>query len=140
MVDLHTEAKLLKLKYRREQHLLDFMFDQAQDPVKLQLRPGSAMGTRSSKNKLLKVKRPYTEKFKKSLTYQGPKKWNALPESFHHSQTKAAYKNMVSTLVSCKAIADNQTQLNYICILYFCICISIVALLCCSFCLLMRDN
>ena len=28
--ELHKEANLLKLKYRREQHLLNFMYDQAQ--------------------------------------------------------------------------------------------------------------
>ena len=32
--ELHTEAKLLKLRYRREQHLLNFMYDVAQDKNK----------------------------------------------------------------------------------------------------------
>ena len=29
--DLHEEAKLLRLKFRRNQHLLNFMYDQAQN-------------------------------------------------------------------------------------------------------------
>ena len=52
---------------------------------------------------MLKLKRPYTEKFKKSLTYQGPKIWNRLPEGFHHASTKKTCKLLVNKLVSNKA-------------------------------------
>ena len=45
---IHIEANLLKLKYRREQHQLNFMFDQAQDSSKLKRRPGCTVNTRSS--------------------------------------------------------------------------------------------
>ena len=81
--ELHSEANLLKLKYRREQHILNYMYDVVQiesnhkAPSKLTIR------TRSQKKTLLKIKRPYTEKYKNSLSYKGPKKWNSLPIELH---------------------------------------------------------
>ena len=115
--ELHAQAGLLKLKFRREQHLLNFMFDQAQDPTLLKRKPENAIRTRSSNKKLLRTKRPFTEKFKNSLAYRGPKKWNALPENCHHVQTKAAYKALVSKLVqdkSTKAKANLDVSLGSI--------------------------
>ena len=101
--DLHVEANVLKLKFRREQHLLNFMFDRALDPKLLKTKPKHSIVTRSSRKRLMKLKRPYTEKFKKSLAYRGPKKWNALPETFHLSQTKAPYKLLVSNMIKAKS-------------------------------------
>ena len=61
--DLHTEARLKKLMYRREEHTLNLMFDLAQDPTHVKAaRQG--VSTRSQSKRLLKVKRPKTEKFK----------------------------------------------------------------------------
>ena len=112
--DLHKDANLLKLNFRREQHLLNFMFDQAQIPSLLKSKSGLTVRTRASNKKLLKIKRPYTEKFKKSLAYQGPKKWNALPETFQHTLTKATNKTMVYTLVKSKSdkINSGAVELN----------------------------
>ena len=59
--------------------------------------------TRSSNKVLLRLKRPYSEKFKHSLAYIGPKKWNALLERFHHTQSKAAYKSLIEGWVQCRA-------------------------------------
>ena len=106
--DLHAEARLLQLKYRREQHLLNFMYDQAQDVNKLQVKNVLAIRTRSSNKKLLKVKRPRTEKFKKSLAYIGPKKWNSLTESYHYAQSKKSYK-----LLICQMIGDKLEKAKY---------------------------
>ena len=101
-VDLHKKAKLMKLKYRRQQHLLNFMFDVAKD--KGNLKPqNSGMSTRSSKKALLKSKRPRTERFKKSLAYLGPKRWNALPANLHHAVSKASFKNLTAKLMERKA-------------------------------------
>ena len=49
------------------------MFDQAQSSDNLKGVRKEGVRTRSSKLKLLKVKKPNTEKFKKSLTYNGLK-------------------------------------------------------------------
>ena len=34
---------------------------------------------RSSKKKLISLRQPKNERYKKSITYQGPKLWNSLP-------------------------------------------------------------
>ena len=102
-VELHREANLLKLHYRREQHILNYVFDSAQVASNLRVRPNMTVKTRSSTKVLLRVKRPYTEKFKRSLAYVGPRRWNALPERFHHVHSKTVYKSMVNGWISAKA-------------------------------------
>ena len=103
--DLHVEAKLHKLKYRREQHLLNFMFDRAQSADNLKTASSSTIVTRSHCKKLLKIKRPRTEKFKKSLAYIGPSKWNALPEAIQHLQSRESFKTSVAKWISNKLLA-----------------------------------
>ena len=51
-LDLHTEAKLLRLKYRRERHVLNFMYDQAHNPKLLKQKPEHHMQTLSCNKKL----------------------------------------------------------------------------------------
>ena len=97
--ELHSEAKLLKLKYRREQHLLNFMYDMAQASKNVKSRQTSSIQTRSAKKVLLKSKRPNTEKYKRSMRYVGVTKWNQLPEEFHLTGSKGAYKSLVSNWV-----------------------------------------
>ena len=62
--ELHAEANLLKLKLRREQHLLNYMFDVEVNVIK---QKEAGMVTRSQKVWLLKVERPGTEKFRKKF-------------------------------------------------------------------------
>ena len=100
---LHTEANLLKLKYRREQHLLNLMFDRAQTEASLRKPSKSAIKTRSQSKKLLMLKRPRTEKFKKSLAYAGPTKWNLLPEAVQHECSKDTFKVLVAKWVGDRA-------------------------------------
>ena len=108
IIDLHAEANLFLLKYRREQHLLNFMYDQAQNPDMLKRKTEYAIRTRSSKKKLLRVKRPYSEKFKRSLAYMGPKKWNQLSEELHHAKSKNLYKLLVGDMIKSKAARFGQ--------------------------------
>ena len=110
--DLHEVAGLLQLKFRREQHLLNFMYDQAQIASKLKCQSISTYRTRSSNKKMLKVKRPYTEKFKRSLAYVGPKKWNKLPAQFHLAQDKYTYKSLVGKLVKDRDKSIRTGQVN----------------------------
>ena len=102
--DLHAEANLLKLKFRREQHTLNFMYDQAQNTTNLKPKSKLSVKTRSANKVLLRTKCPRTEKLKKSLAYMGPKKWNDLPEYFHNAPSKTKFKSMVSDWVVHKAI------------------------------------
>ena len=78
---LHTEANILKLKDRRHVHMLLHMFQLSPMPNFKLWKTYKATGvrTRSSKKKLLTSRRPTHEKYKRSITYQGPKLWNSLP-------------------------------------------------------------
>ena len=100
--ELHEEAKLYKLEFRQEQHLLNLMFDWAQNPKMLRARTAGAVKTRSQNKKLLYSKKPRTEKFKACFAYQGPKKWNTLPVTFHQAATKESYKLLVGGLMNQK--------------------------------------
>ena len=51
--------------------------------------------TRSSKKKLITTRRPKTEKFKRSITYQGPKLWNSLPANFQKADSYHEFKSQV---------------------------------------------
>ena len=59
--------------------------------------------TRAQKFKSLKVKKPRSEKFKKSLTYLGPKKWNRLPGALRQIESKLSFKREIAIHVEQKA-------------------------------------
>ena len=63
--EMHNEVRLLQLKYRREQHLLNFMFDMSRFKDNMQNPNVDGVRTRSAKKYLMKIKRLRTEKFKK---------------------------------------------------------------------------
>ena len=108
--DLHREAGLLKLKYRREQHLLNFIYDWSLVKGKLKSKSKGALSTRSQDKRLIKLKKPITEKFKKSLAYRGPSRWNKLPVSLHKAPSKPAYKILVEKRMLLKS--ERNIQLN----------------------------
>ena len=110
--ELHKEAGLGKLRFRREQHLLNYMYDCSLDPNCQKRKLSQGVVTRSQSKRILKVKRPYTEKFKKSFTYRGPKKWNTLPIPFHQATTKATFRALVTARIKQKADLDYLGQLN----------------------------
>ena len=98
-VDLHAAAKIGKLNDRRGQHVLSYMFDMAQTRGNLKTIRESGVKTRSQNKKLVKIRKPITEKFKKSLTYRGPKRWNDLPESFHHLNSRSLFNDRIKRRV-----------------------------------------
>ena len=83
---------MLKLKFRREQHLLNFMYDKSQSSSNLKKSRTTGVSTRSQSKKMLKVRRPKTEKFRGSIAYVGPKKWYAVPETLQKSSAKPIFK------------------------------------------------
>ena len=93
------------LKYRRELHTLNFIYGVANTVGNL--RPGTkdAVVMRSQKKKILGLKRPETEKFKKSLAYMGPKEWNALALDLHQAEDKWVFKRLARNWVNHKALA-----------------------------------
>ena len=102
--ELHAKANLFKLKYRRELHTLNFMYGIAANSDNLVTRTGEVTVTRSQKKTTLKIRRPKTDKFKKSLAYLGPKKWNTLPLDLHQSADKWEYKRLVRNWVNRKML------------------------------------
>ena len=101
--DIHTEANLLKLRFRREKHLPKYVYDIAQDVKNHKTKSENVIKTRSANKVTLKNKRPNTEKFKKSMRYVGVSKWNSLPEKFHHVSSKAVFKSLVDSRISAKS-------------------------------------
>ena len=110
--ELHNEVGLLKLMYRREQHLLNFVYDWSLDVSKLKVRSNGAISTRSSLKKIFKLRKPRTEKLKKSFAYKGKSKWNRLPVEFHHAQAKSSYKLLVHNLIVKKSKRSSEACLQ----------------------------
>ena len=111
--ELHDEAKLHKLKFRREQHLLNFMYDWAKDSTKLKVKSTYSIKTRSHNKRMLFVKRPKTESFKRSFAYQGPRKWNRLAEAFHQAATKESYKLLIGGMIGRKVLRQDLSQISF---------------------------
>ena len=93
--ELHRRAKLQKLKNRREQHLLSHMFDIVSYGRQLRKPRLSGVRTRSQNKKMIKLRKPNTEKYKKSLAYMGPQKWNSLPDQYHHLKTRLHFNTRI---------------------------------------------
>ena len=105
--DLHDEAHILKLKYRRDEHILNIMFDLSRDPSYVKASRQGAC-TRSQQKKLLKTKRPKTEKFKKSLAYKGPTMWNNLSAFLHDLPSKNMFKVQIKGVIAGRAAGSSQ--------------------------------
>ena len=94
--DLHSEAKLNTLKWRRKQHLGQLMFQITSDKIfwgwRIKLH---RMTTRNGKKKQIDTKKPVNEKFKKSVTYQGMKLWNSLPLHIQKQPDRIAFKTIL---------------------------------------------
>ena len=73
---LHIDAHLLPLKFRRKISTIKLMFDMKDND---ELRDNSRLFTRLHDFITLVVPFPRTERFKRSICYVGPKHWNELP-------------------------------------------------------------
>ena len=98
---LHKDSNLLKLKYRREQHLLQFMFNKRDggDPSFRRVSKRKGVSTRASSKCNFILRKPNTEKFKKSVSYLGPKKWNLLSADTQKLGCKLLFKNAVACML-----------------------------------------
>ena len=93
--------------------MLNYMYDVAQIAPNRKPETNLTIKTWSSKKVLLKLRHLKTEKFRKSLTYTGPKKWNNLPSDFHHAPCKFKYKSLVSDWVARKALRNEKLANDY---------------------------
>ena len=70
--ELHKEAKILWLKHKRNIYLLSYMKDGSYTEKDMLKCRKEGVQTRTQHTKMFKVRKPVTEKYKKSLAYRGP--------------------------------------------------------------------
>ena len=92
---LHTEAKLELLKVRRKYHMLQHVFKTSQLSGFKGWKRSSIIKTRSSKRRLMALRKPNTNKYKRSITYKGPKMWNALPTDAQTAPNLWQFKSLI---------------------------------------------
>lgn len=91
---LHTRAKLLPLRMRRKCQLLCLM------NKKLIKEDGTFVIERRKRNSsrrgvMVEIELPKSERFKKSLAYDGPLSWNSLPQSCKVSHIPDCFKKNI---------------------------------------------
>ena len=86
------------------------MYDMTSIPVKMKAPRSTGVRTRPSYKKLFKIRRPRTEKFKKSFSYACPKKWNKLSEHIQLSQSKTEFKSKIKSYVEQKSAVCEHVQ------------------------------
>ena len=82
------------------------MYDVSNEVDRIQPPRTEGVSTRSSNKKMLKVKKPRTEKFKKSFSYVGPKKWNLLPKSIQLTDSRTDFKTQIKAYIELKSKAN----------------------------------
>ena len=95
--DLHKKAKLQKLKIRRRIHLLLHMYQYSQLSNFNGWKKRTGIRARSSHTKTMLLKKQNIGRFKKSVEYQGPKYWNALPKNIQLSDNYYQFKQRVTS-------------------------------------------
>ena len=71
--------------------MLSYMYDMSQIESNLKGKRKVGVQTRSQNKKLMKTKKPHTERFKRSLAYRGPKRWNGLPHQLHYMESRSLF-------------------------------------------------
>ena len=56
------------------------------------------MKTRQSSKKFITISKPNTAKYQKSISYQGPKLWNALPTEIQDWEDFTSFRNSILKL------------------------------------------
>ena len=104
---LHNDAKLLRLKYRRETHVLQFMYIKSKDAnfCKKSARRKSRVGvkTRFQRKNNFTLGKPSRVKFIRSISYKGLKMWNSLPREIQKATSAFDFKSKVCQFMSKKA-------------------------------------
>ena len=95
---IHDGSNLLKLRYRREQHLLQFMYTKRNDQSLRKPRRKGVI-TRAGTKCNFQLRKPNTEKYKRCSSYVGPKLWNRLPLSAQISDNGTIFKQKVLSIL-----------------------------------------
>ena len=100
---LHEQSKLLKLKPRRNLHLLQYMYTRRNDPSIKKPKSNYRVQTRASSKNNFWLPKPSTEKYKQCASYMGPKMWNMLPARVQDSANSSIFKAKVLSKAKAKA-------------------------------------
>ena len=98
--EVHRLAKLDTLKVRREQHTLQLMFKQRDNPFlwkKKRVRRSGVL-TRSAGKKQFILKKHKTERFQRSVTNKAPLLWNKLPKNIQDIRELNLFKQTIRKL------------------------------------------
>ena len=98
---IYLESKLLKLRYRREQHLLHFTYGKR--TTFKDLRRVSGVTTRAGLKNNFVLRKPNTEKFKRTASYMSPKLWNSVSSANQSMDNKALFKARILPFIKAKA-------------------------------------
>lgn len=101
---LHTSAKLLPLKFRREIALLKVMYQCAHDVRYIEAT--SNRRGRSADSVCIHSAFPKAEMYKKSIFYQGPKFGNNLPRALKRSETLVVFKKRLLLFYRTKFLTE----------------------------------
>lgn len=94
-VELHQKSKLLPLKQRRIAAICKFFFKKIRQSPYMLTEP-VRKGNRSSFKRLIKLPIPKKNRFKSSLSYEGCKKWNSLPEQLRTNNDYLSFKRQLN--------------------------------------------
>ena len=97
--ELHLQAGLFKLKYRRDQHLLNFMYTWANDPHKLKSKSASGPKTRSTKKTYLQLRDRELRSLKRVSPIWAPKNGIACPQS-----SMSSIKLVIKGIIKCMLV------------------------------------
>ena len=107
--DIHVKAKLNRLSHRRHKQTVLFMHSHAQllrskrsDDVSQRIQ------TRSAGKLMFKLRKPRTERFKKSISYKGRKLWNSLQKEVQMIDDYDVFKFRIKNLYRAK-INNNES-------------------------------
>lgn len=115
---MHIEAKVLPLRIRRNIALLKLLYSTLRDPVYDQSRQSlPKYDTRSSRVINFALPRPRSEGYKKSVTYQGKKRWSELPVSQKNLDSIEEFGRRIKTYCTEEFVLPGVVQHCY-CILY----------------------
>lgn len=106
MVGMHLKAKLLPLKIRRNVALLKIMFGRFISLEDTVIPEKTIKRTRGSVLARLDIPFPRTEAFRRSVTYQGPARWLALPGHFKKPETIEEFSKSLRELYENDFVED----------------------------------
>ena len=97
--ELHKKANKNKLAQRRNKQTILFMYTQSRKLVKHKKENDtSQVRTRSGGKLNFRLRKPRTEKFRKSISYKGKKLWNSLDKELQHVPDHGAFKHRIKAI------------------------------------------